>query len=35
MHPSQLAEWILEDHLRARLQIQLHKIIWPDRERGV
>ncbi len=35
MHPSQLAEWILEDHLRARLQIQLHKIIWPDGERGV
>jgi 7-carboxy-7-deazaguanine synthase len=35
MHPSQLAEWILKDHLGARLQIQLHKIIWPDRERGV
>ena len=35
MHTSQLAEWILEDHLRVRLQIQLHKIIWPERERGV
>jgi len=35
MHPSQLAEWILGDRLRVRLQIQLHKIIWPDRERGV
>ncbi len=35
MHPSQLAEWILEDRLRVRLQIQLHKILWPDRERGV
>ncbi|MCJ7616663.1 MAG: radical SAM protein [Desulfobacterales bacterium] len=35
MHPSQLAEWILEDHFGARLQIQLHKIIWPDRDRGV
>ena len=35
MHPSQLAEWILEDHLSIRLQIQLQKIIWPEKERGV
>ena len=35
MHPSQLAEWILEDRLRVRLQIQLHKIIWPEKERGI
>ena len=35
MHPSQLAEWILEDRLRVRLQIQLHKILWPEKERGV
>ena len=33
--PSQLAEWILEDSLNVRLHLQLHKIIWPDRERGV
>ncbi len=35
MHSSQLAEWILKDHLRVRLQIQLQKIIWPEKERGV
>ncbi len=28
-----LAEWILEDRLPVRLQLQLHKIIWGD-ERG-
>ncbi|RZB37582.1 MAG: 7-carboxy-7-deazaguanine synthase [Desulfobacteraceae bacterium Eth-SRB2] len=33
--PAQLAEWILEDSLNVRLHLQLHKIIWPDRERGV
>ena len=33
--PSILAKWILEDHLSARLQLQLHKIIWPDIDRGV
>jgi len=30
-----LAEWLLADGLKARLQLQLHKIIWPDIERGV
>lgn len=25
-----LADWMLEDHLHARLQIQLHKILWDD-----
>jgi 7-carboxy-7-deazaguanine synthase len=24
----QLAEWILEDHLPVRLQLQLHKVLW-------
>jgi len=31
----ELAAWILEDGLQVRLQLQLHKIIWPDIERGV
>ncbi len=26
----QLADWILEDHLPVRLQIQLHKYLWGD-----
>jgi 7-carboxy-7-deazaguanine synthase len=30
-----LAEWILEDHLNVRMQIQLHKEIWPPGTRGV
>ncbi len=30
-----LAGWIIEDHLDCVLQLQLHKIIWPERQRGV
>ncbi|MFH1146102.1 MAG: radical SAM protein [Pseudomonadota bacterium] len=33
MDAGLLAEWMLADRLPARLQIQLHKFIWPDRER--
>jgi 7-carboxy-7-deazaguanine synthase len=33
--PAELAEWMLNDNLKARFQLQLHKIIWPDIERGV
>ncbi len=32
---TQLAEWMLEDALPARFQLQLHKLIWPGVERGV
>lgn len=32
---SDLANWILTDNINARLQIQLHKYIWPESERGV
>ena len=32
---QQLAEWMLEDRLPARFQLQLHKLIWPGAERGV
>jgi len=32
---AQLAEWILDDRLPVRLQVQLHKLIWPGRERGI
>ncbi len=32
---AELAQWMLRDRARARLQIQLHKLIWPDQERGV
>jgi len=35
LEPRDLAEWILEDHLQCVLQLQLHKIIWPEKQRGV
>jgi 7-carboxy-7-deazaguanine synthase len=35
LKPERLARWILEDHLPVRLQLQLHKYIWPHRKRGV
>lgn len=31
--PARLAEWILKDGLRVRLQLQIHKYIWAD-EKG-
>jgi 7-carboxy-7-deazaguanine synthase len=33
--PHLLAQWILEDHLNARLSLQLHKILWDPEKRGV
>ncbi len=27
---KELAEWILEDHLKVRFQLQLHKFLWQD-----
>lgn len=32
---SELARWVLDSGLRVRLQLQLHKIIWPDATRGI
>jgi 7-carboxy-7-deazaguanine synthase len=28
--PSELAEWMLQDRLAARFQLQLHKILWGE-----
>ena len=33
--PKELATWLLEDSLNARLQIQLHKLLWSPQTRGV
>jgi 7-carboxy-7-deazaguanine synthase len=33
--PRALAEWALADRLRARVQLQLHKLIWDPAARGV
>lgn len=32
---AELAAWILEDSLPVRLNLQIHKLIWPGVERGV
>ncbi len=30
VEPTELAEWILEDRLQVRFQMQLHKLLWED-----
>jgi len=35
LDPGRLASWILEERLPVRLQLQMHKLIWPGRERGI
>jgi 7-carboxy-7-deazaguanine synthase len=30
LNPRELAEWILQDNLPVRLQLQLHKLLWDD-----
>ena len=35
LEAQQAAQWILEEKLPVRLQLQLHRIIWPTKDRGV
>jgi 7-carboxy-7-deazaguanine synthase len=35
LDPGVLARWVLEDGLEVRVQVQLHKYLWPGVERGV
>ena len=35
VEPARLAEWILEDRLKVRFQLQMHKYIWDPNKRGV
>ena len=35
IEPLQLATWLLESGLQARMQLQLHKYIWDPKARGV
>ncbi|MCF8413216.1 MAG: radical SAM protein [Melioribacteraceae bacterium] len=35
LEPVTLVNWILEDNLNVRYQLQMHKIIWEPQERGV
>lgn len=34
IRPAQAAEWILQERLPVRLQLQQHKLIWPERASG-
>jgi 7-carboxy-7-deazaguanine synthase len=31
LNPTNLADWILEDNLKVRMQLQLHKLLWGDK----
>jgi 7-carboxy-7-deazaguanine synthase len=33
--PASLVQWILEDRLQVRFQLQMHKFIWDPNQRGV
>lgn len=35
IEPIQLADWIKDEQLPVRLNVQLHKILWPDIDKGV
>lgn len=35
LDPRTLVEWILEDRLPVRFQLQIHKVLWPPDARGV
>ncbi len=35
LEPSRLADWLLQARLPVRLQLQLHKLLWPGHQRGV
>jgi 7-carboxy-7-deazaguanine synthase len=35
IEPRQIVEWILEDQLPVRFQLQMHKFIWEPKARGV
>lgn len=35
LEPGVLARWVLDDGVPARVQLQLHKYLWPGVERGV
>ena len=33
--PGRLARWVLDDALPVRVQVQMHKVLWPESPRGV
>ena len=35
LDPAEMARWVLDDGLAVRVQVQLHKVLWPSATRGV
>lgn len=35
LNPTDLAQWLMDDCLQIRLQLQLHKTLWPHADRAV
>ncbi|MBF0224653.1 MAG: radical SAM protein [Desulfobacterales bacterium] len=35
LNPAELITWVFEHGLGVRLNVQIHKYIWPDKDRGV
>ncbi len=35
LEPVRIVEWLLEDKLPVRFQLQMHKYVWPPNQRGV
>jgi len=35
LDPQELAEWMLQDNISARLSLQIHKLIWDPALKGV
>jgi 7-carboxy-7-deazaguanine synthase len=35
IEPKQIVDWITEDRLQVRFQLQMHKFIWPPEQQGV
>lgn len=35
LEPASLARWVLDDGLPVRVQLQMHKLLWPGVQRGV
>ena len=35
LDPKDLAEWMLQDKVLARMQVQLHKVLWPNKTSGI
>jgi len=35
LEPREIVDWLLEDQLAVRFQLQMHKFIWPPEMKGV